>query len=233
MAGEDEPELVDCFRVAGAGQRRWYSMPAIVESYDEATSTAVVKPAIRLRNLRSGSAYEAKPIEVPVAWLTLDGGEVGIQGILREGDEVTLHTTDADMRASGWLASGGTVDGRGDGFKLGSSYAVPRSVSTPRRPGSTSGAFVLGRFDGTATVVIDTAEPKAVKVQASSVSLGAEASPKVAVARDGDNVLTSAGFTTWRTAVEAGILAAGGGVVAPLVGPVGAVQATSTEVESS
>ena len=51
-----------------------------------------------------------------------------------------------------------------------------------------------------------------------------------ALVLDGDNCDVVLAFTTWMTAVEAGVLAGGGGVVAPLVGTtIATVTATATK----
>lgn len=231
MAGKDNPEIKDVIRATGAIERKFWTMVAVVDSYDAESIEATVTPTPRMKDAQSGKTYDLGPITVPVSWPVFFGGAVAIQGELRKGDEVKITVPDADLRA--WYTQGGIVDPSGRGRKLGGGWCEPVGLSTQRRPSSAGGEFRIGRQDGTATVVITVDGSGQVRIEAPSVVLGAAASPKRPVGRDEDPVSSTAAFTTWRTDVEAGILAAGGGVVAPLVGPIGQVDATSVEVESS
>ena len=228
MAGRDDPEIKDVIEATGVTTRRFWTMLGIVDSYDAAKATAIVRPTPRLRDRKSGKAYELGPVELPVAWPAW--GDVVIQGELSKGDEVEITTGDASYRA--WFLDGGVTDSQGPGRKIGDAWCSPVALSIGRRATVPSGEVYLGRRTGAATVIITVTGAGEVRVQAPSVVLGAEPTPKLAVARDGDPVTSSAAFTTWRTSVEAGILAAGGGVVVPLVGATGEVQATSAEVSS-
>jgi hypothetical protein len=232
MAGEDNPELKDTLRETGVLERRFWTMVGVVDSYDAETLEATVLPTPRMKDRLSGRAYDLGPVTLPVAWPVMFGGDVVIQGELAKGDEVEISVPDANMLP--WFQQGGVVDSAGPGRKLGGGWCKPVGLSTQRRPDGVGGEFVLGRASGDATVVITVTGPGQVRIQAPSVELGAAASPKLPVARDTDPVNTNAAFTAWRSAVEAGILAAGGGVVPPLAGTaIGNVSATSTEVESS
>ena len=229
MAGPDNPEIRDVVKAAGLGQREWWTMPAIVQSYDREAVTADIKLAVRLKDRISGVSYEPSIITVPVGWPVMFGGRIVVQGELEQGDEVVLHATDANILA--WLTSGGIVDGSGPGRKLGSSWAEPRALSQPRRAAAgASGEFIIGRPDGTATIVTTASGPGQVRIQSGDVQLGAS-DPKKAVGRDGDNVLCGETLFTWGAA-----LAPATGVPNPWtqsVTPVGDIQATSTEVTSS
>ena len=226
MAGRDNPEIKDVIRATGAGQRRWTCMPAIVQSYDVEAITAKVKPAVRLRDLKSGVAYEPSELVVPVGWPVMFGGAIVIQGELRQGDEVVLHVADAAIQA--WLTQGGIVDGSGAGRRLGSSWAEPRGLSVQRRPGSVGGRFVVGRADGTATIITTVDGPGEILVQAPSVKLGAEASAKRAVGRDDDPVSIGATQLSWLNSVGAATM-----VGAFPASTIGTLSATSVEVESA
>lgn len=226
---EDRPRLVDAAKAAGILSIEDGPWPAIVDSYDADTGQATVIPTPRVRDRKSGKAYDLGPITVPVAWF--GSGSVVIDSELVQGDEVLLVPCTPSIRA--WLTAGGVTDGQGPGARLGESVAFPVRLSGPRRPGAPGVRLRIGDASGSGRVTIDVEAGGTVKVQASAVELGAELSPKLAVARDTDPVNSTAAFTAWRTSVEAQIVVAGGGAVTPLAGPVGTIGATSTEVTSS
>jgi hypothetical protein len=204
---------------------------AIVDTYSTDNATAVVKPTHRIVDRKSGKAYDLGPFEVPVAWPRW--GPVGIEGVLEPGDEVAVHCPDHALRS--WLAQGGIIDSPGPGRKLGDAYAVPAGFSNNNRPSGQSGDTRIGRRDGTATVIITVTGTGEVRIQAPSVVLGAELSPKLAVARDTDPVSQRAALTSWASQVAGFINGLAPGTVAPpaILDPIGTISATSTEVESS
>lgn len=224
---KDDPRLLDLARATDILSPKAGPWPAIVDSYDPATGQAVVLTTPRVREYASEKVYEPSPISVPVVWF--GSASVAIDTELVQGDEVLLIPCAPSIRA--WLTQGGLTDGTGPGRSLGDSVAFPVRLSGPRRPGAPGVRLRVGDSSGSGAVLINVDAGGEVRVQAASVSLGAEVSPKKPVGRDGDNTLAGAALFAWGTA-----LAGATGVPNPWtqgVTPVGALQATSTEVESS
>lgn len=109
---------------------------------------------------------------------------------------------------------------------LGERYPAPTALPT-RVSGDVCIYTLGGHFiflDDNGNIIL---EPQSGKF----IFLGDGANKKVAV--NADDVVTNSAFTTWRTNVEAGILAGGGGVVPPLVGSnIGTITATSAKVKA-
>ena len=232
MSGADQPSAIDVHRVAIAATlaRFQCSFPGIVTSAEGPDGRVGVQPAIMIAT-KAGQQIPAKPITIPVAWPSWGG--IAIQGKLGVGDEVIVECMDRNWLS--WLQSGGVVPYTGTGgHQAGYAVAKPVQSSTPNRPSPLppSTLMLIGTKDGATTIVMGA--DGSVSVQSSIVRIGASTSPALPVARDLDPANTTAAFTTWRTAVEAGVLAAGGGVVPPLIGlAVGTVSASSTEVTST
>jgi len=234
MTERQKGRLLDLAKTAGllANPDLTGNWPAIVESYDAARGLATVHPAIRNKDRTTGKAYDMGPYRVPVLWHR--AGEGVDDGHLVEGDEVLLVPCTPTFGA--WLLAGGTQDGAGAGAVLGNAFAVPMGASSKRRPSPPPvGTMRRGRPDGTATVLVDVtseAPARSIKIQAPSVSLGSASLPKKKVGRDGDPVLADPVLVAWGAAIAT---FTGGAIPNPWTPatPVGAVQATSTEVEST
>jgi hypothetical protein len=233
MANNDQPTDANVHTVAILSVLdRWQcSFPGIVAQVADLEGRVLVQPAIRIP-ARNGQQVTPRPVLIPVAWPSW--GVYGFQGVLAVGDEVLVRCQDKNWLA--WLVTGGQVDDVAiGGHQSGYAVAEPVQLSKPRRlpPLPTGTALRIGTKDGSTTVVFGV--DGSISVQSGNVRLGAAATaPALAVARDTDAVDTNVAFTTWRTNVEAGVLAGGGGVVPPLVGTaIGTVDASSTEVTST
>lgn len=231
MAGTDNPSAIEVQAAAFASliSRRQNVFPGVVTSV-EVDGRVVVQPGIMIAS-RNGQQTPAKPVTIPIGWLSW--GDVAIQGKLAPTDEVDVVCQDANWLS--WLESGGVTPNLAPGgHQSGYAVAMPIQMSKVRRPpplGPTD-KIRVGTIDGLSTVVWG--EDGSISVQSSQVRLGAAASPTLAVGRNTDPVDTNAAFTTWRTAVEVGVAAGGGGVVPPLAGTtIGTLTATSGEVESA
>ena len=133
------------------------ALPGIVQSYNEETRLAVVKPTVKLRSMHGGS-LDIPPIAgVPVLWP--GNGDFSLVGNLSAGDGVLLVVSEAGI--GNWIAGSGVADADDESrHTLTDCIAIPglkqpKIVPNPSRTASwglVGGGLELGGKDGKAVI---------------------------------------------------------------------------------
>lgn len=107
------------------------TLPGTVQSYDEKTRTATVKPMIRLRSFH-GDVFQIPPIpSVPVVWPSTSG--FSVFGKLKAGDGVVLHVFEA--AAGTWQRGTAEADAEDETrFSLQDMVAIPGLWQVSKAP---------------------------------------------------------------------------------------------------
>lgn len=165
--------LTDAIRAVVLDDRKSLhtAMPGIVQSFDAATQTARVRPAIK-RVMVDGSELQLADIECPVKFPRY--GNFIITGPVAAGDEGLIHF--AERSVDNWFASGGPQAPAEVRFHdLSDGFFAPGYSSRGRVPANISGdALEIRTLDG-ATVV---------RVESGAVILGARDGAQPAVLGD-------------------------------------------------
>lgn len=139
------------------------AIPGSVQSYNEETRLAVVKPSVKLRSMHGGS-LDIPPIAgVPVIWP--GNGDFSLVGNLSKGDGVLLIVSEAGI--GNWIAGSGVADADDESrHTLTDCIAIPglkqpKVVPNPSRTadwGLVGGGLELGGKDGKAVVQNDSTD---------------------------------------------------------------------------
>jgi hypothetical protein len=193
------------------------ALPGVVESYDESTNTATVRPAVRLHRIdedteeRIAERHPAIP-QVPVARPQF-GSYFELECPLQAGDHVLLLVCDRSI--DGYVQTGNADNIPQDVRRFDWSDAVALPV------------WVRSHEQATARVVVAT--DGTITVEGTNVKLGASAIKAVALAPDVATNLTAIATTLSPLAAAwAATQPAGGPVTAPPATPIVPYTPTST-----
>ncbi len=151
MAEDVSPiEALDALRNSTIGAVRTL-VTAIVETYNPATNTAVVKFARRSQTA-DGQIYDPSPTPpLPVRWMK--GGGWELRWELQPGDLVDLEVHDRSIGEV--LLTGGPVDPENQRrFSFGDAVVIPGLASNKSPHAAGTGELRLGREDGSAVIRI-------------------------------------------------------------------------------
>jgi hypothetical protein len=194
------------------------AMPAIVQSFDEATQTVVVQPAIReqMLNKQRVPVPTTLPLISHVPIVLPRAGGFALTMPIQQGDEGLVIIADACFDA--WYQSGGVqnqIDLRrhdlSDAFFIAGCWSQPRKL-----PNYSSSTAQLRSDDGQTFIELGSGEitikASTVTVQATQVSVTGSESVTIS----GNNQTTIDGVN-FKEHTHSGVTA-GGGVTGPVVG---------------
>lgn len=200
-------EAMDAVKASAVGAVRTL-VPAIVESYNPLTHTAVVKFA-RRSQAADGSVIEPAPTPpLPVAWLNAGGWEARAE--LEKGDLVDIMVHDRSIGEV--LLTGTFVDPENQRrFSFSDAVVVPWLSSSKSPLAAGTAQMVIGRKDGSATIKIG--KTGEVEVEGANIKLGLAAT--LAIARATDPVGFTSLMGTWMSQVAVFINGLAPGTVSP------------------
>lgn len=180
------------------------TVPAIVESYDDARNVATV----RLRRNpvdERGRPFEAPPLrDLPVAWPSGGGWLLG-RGSLLTNDLVLLLVSDRELGPQILGPTGVPVSGESrrmhdlsDAIVLPLGLTIPTSPIPPGPPPLGAGSAIVGRGDGTVGLYMTPADAE---VEAPTIRVGRAAA--LGAARTTDATAADTSMTAWIAAVQA------------------------------
>jgi hypothetical protein len=215
---DQEPDLNDVFRVALERIQSSIrtAVPATVVSFDRGPRLCSVSVDM-LARLRSGDVIALPQIDrVPVQWPA--GGGWAMDADLAVGENVLLIVFDRDI--SGWLPAGAVeAPVRRMMHDISSCVAIPglRPISRQGKQSVAPGELFIGADSGSPPMLMMRKTPASATLEATTISLGAGATPLQGAARVGDEVIPGETMTTWIAGVTAFInTLASGTLTAPV-----------------
>jgi hypothetical protein len=201
---EAQPDLNDVFRVA------FERLQADIRTATVGTVTRFTRSPNRecsvrvdmLAQLRSGDAVEIPEVDrVPIVWPF--GGGWSADADLAIGEQVLLLVIDRDI--SSWLPAGGEVEPtRRALHKITNAVAIPGlwSINNQSTQAPAPGELRIGAHSSASPrLTLGTLPAPNALIEATTIKLGAGATPLQGAARVGDDVVPDVTMATWISAV--------------------------------